>query len=213
MSNFLEDYFNNNTGKKISKPVHYFEIYDRHFSKFRNTDVNVLEIGVAGGGSLQMWKHYFGPKAKIYGLDVAPVCKEHEEEQVKIFIGDQSDRTFLKDLTKKISIDILIDDGGHQMHQQIITFEELFPHISAHGVYLCEDIGTSYWSEFGGSYKKPDTFIEYTKNFIDWINAWDARGQIAITEFTKTTHSIHFYNFIVVVEKRPMLPPGPTLTK
>ena len=82
----------------IHKWIHYFDIYERHFSRFRNKEVVILEIGVFQGGSLQMWKEYFGDKAKIYGVDIEPQCKTLEEENVKIFIGSQSDRNFLRNL-------------------------------------------------------------------------------------------------------------------
>lgn len=93
--NDLERYFRNNDGKLINKWMHYFDVYDRHFSKFRGKEIVVLEIGVYQGGSLQMWKNYFGDKAKIYGIDVNPHCKELEEDNVEIIIGSQSDRNFL----------------------------------------------------------------------------------------------------------------------
>ena len=205
--NDLEQYFVHNTGRLIHKWKHYFEIYDRHFSRFRNSDVHIVEFGVSHGGSLQMWKHYFGPHAKIFGIDINPHCKQFKDEQVEIFIGDQEDRKFLQELAKAIPrIDILIDDGGHTMKQQIHTFEELFPYIDSNGVYLCEDLHTSYWPDFGGGYKAPNTFIEYSKNFIDYIHAWHSRQTdlLSATEFTRSVHSLHFYNSILVIEKRPM---------
>ena len=114
--NDLEKYFTENTGGMIHKWKHYFEIYDRHFSRFRNTECHIVEFGVSQGGSLQMWKDYFGPKCKIFGIDINPQCKKFEEEQISIFIGDQEDRNFLKSLQEMIPrIDILIDDGGHTM--------------------------------------------------------------------------------------------------
>src|SRR5450631_3590530 len=123
--NDLETYFNQNTGRVIDKWEHYFEIYDRHFSRYRGTAVNMLEIGVYQGGSLQMWKEYFGPKAQIWGIDVDPKCKEFEEDQIKILIGDQENRQFLQSLVQTLPrLDILLDDGGHSMKQQIHTFEE-----------------------------------------------------------------------------------------
>jgi cephalosporin hydroxylase len=204
--NVLEEYFMRNTGRMIHKWKHYFEIYDRHFSRFRNRDVHIVEFGVSHGGSLQMWKHYFGPRARIFGVDINPHCKQFEDEQVEIFIGDQEDRGFLQELAKKIHrIDILIDDGGHTMQQQISTFEELFPCIHRSGVYLCEDLHTSYWPDFGGGYKAPGTFIEYSKNFVDYIHAWHSRQTdlLQVTEFTKSVHSLHYYNSILVIEKRP----------
>jgi hypothetical protein len=209
LMNDLEQYFRNNTGRLIHKWLHYFEIYDRHFSRFRNTEVHIVEFGVSNGGSLQMWKNYFGPRARIYGIDINPDCKQFEEEQVEIFIGDQEDREFLRGLASKIPrIDILIDDGGHSMKQQIHTFEELFPYVDDHGVYLCEDTHTSYWKKWGGGYNRRGSFIEYSKNFIDYINAWHSRDKkLTVNDFTKSVHSLHYYDSILVIEKRPMQEP------
>lgn len=203
----LEKYFNENTGKLIHKWKHYFEIYDRHFSRFRGTDVYIVEFGVSQGGSLQMWKQYFGSNAKIIGIDINPHCKQLEEEQIEIYIGDQEDRNFLKSLAEKIPrIDILIEDGGHTMMQQINTYEELFPYVDKNGVYLCEDIHTSYWPSYGGGHKKRGTFIEYSKNFIDYLNAWHSvqTKKLSVTDFTKSVHSLHYYDSVVVIEKRPI---------
>ena len=199
--NDLERYFNNNTGRPIQKWQHYFDIYDRHFSRFRGTEVRVVEIGVDQGGSLQMWKDYFGQNAKIYGVDINYTCKELEEENIEIFIGDQENRGFLESLTVKIPrIDILIDDGGHRMEQQINTFEVLFPYIDKDGIYLCEDLHTSYWKRFGGGYHKEGTFVEYSKEFIDRIHGWHFRD---VTKFTESVDSMHYYDSILVIEKKP----------
>lgn len=203
--NDLEKYFKLNDKRVIHKWNHYFDVYDRHFSKYRNKDIVILEIGVSQGGSLQMWKDYFGNKAKIFGIDINPNCKELEEENIKIFIGSQSDRIFLRDLKTKIpTIDILIDDGGHTMVQQIVSYEELFNHIKEDGVYLCEDLHTSYWFEYGGGYKRKGTFIEYSKNFIDSINAYHIhQKKLKVDYFTKSVYSIHYYDSIIVIEKKP----------
>ena len=72
ISNDLEKYFTDNTGGLINKWKHYFEIYERHFSRFRGTEVNILEFGVSQGGSLQMWKEYFGPDCMVFGVDINP---------------------------------------------------------------------------------------------------------------------------------------------
>jgi len=202
--NDLEKYFRQNDKRLIHKWAHYFDIYDRHFSKFRNKEIVILEIGVSQGGSLQMWKKYFGEKAKIYGIDINPRCKELEEENIKIFIGSQSDRNFLKEVKMQIpAIDILIDDGGHTMVQQIVSFEELFDCVKDDGVYLCEDLHTSYWLNYGGGYKRRGTFIEYSKNFIDYLNAYHSEQKtLKVNSFTKSVDSIHYYDSIIVIEKR-----------
>jgi Methyltransferase domain len=228
--NDLEQYFYNNPARVIDKWKHYFEIYERHFARYRGRQVNVVEIGVYKGGSLQMWKHYFGPQARIFGIDVNPECAAFAEDRVEILIGSQEDRTFLRSLADRIPvINILIDDGGHTMTQQITTFEELFPRVARDGVYLCEDLHTSYWPWYGGGYRSPNTFIEYSKNFIDYIHAWHAREpkpprrrwyqrqpppppKLSVSDFTRSAHSLHYYDSILVIEKRPMAPPSETKT-
>lgn len=77
--NDLERFAAAHGGRCFSKQAHYFEVYDRHFARFRGTDVHVVEIGVGDGGSLQMWRHCFGAGARIFGVDINPHCKEVEE--------------------------------------------------------------------------------------------------------------------------------------
>lgn len=204
VANWLEKYFRDNPGRLIDKWVHYFEIYDRHFSKYRGTAVKVVEIGVYHGGSLQMWKKYFGRRATITGVDIDERVRELTEARIEIVIGDQADRTFLSELALKVgTIDIVIDDGGHTMEQQIVSFEELWPSLSDGGVYLAEDLHTSYWDEFGGGFKREGTFIEYVKNLIDQQHAWHAReGEgLEIDDFTRSIRGIHVYDSIVVIDK------------
>jgi len=199
----LEAYFRNNPGRLIHKCAHYFDIYEQYFAKYRGKDVLILEIGVYHGVSLQMWKNYFGDKAKIYGIDINPECKKFEEEGIKIFIGSQADGHFLREVILQLPpIDILIDDGGHTMHQQITAFKEMFKHVKADGIYICEDLHTSYWLKYGGGYKRKGTFIEYSKNIIDQLNAYySEQNALKVDTLTKSIKGLHYYNGILVVEK------------
>lgn len=208
--NDLQQYFYKNSGNMIDKWEHYFDIYDKYFSQYRDTDVVFVEIGIYQGGSLQMWKEYLGPKAKIYGIDINPECKKFEDEQIEVIIGDQENKDFLKSLKNKIpKIDILLDDGGHTMKQQINTFEAMFEHIKYDGIYMCEDVHTSYWNEYKGGFKNKNTFIEYTKNIIDDLNAWHSRSKkLKVNNFTESISAIHFYDSIVVIEKSKISPPS-----
>ncbi len=203
--NDLQQYFEENTGYLIDKWMHYFAIYDRHFARFRDTDVHVLEIGVSHGGSLQMWKSYFGQRARIFGVDINPHCAKLGGDQAQIFIGDQDDKAFLRRLTREIPrIDILIDDGGHTMEQQINTFDVMYPHLTSDGIYLCEDLHTSYRRAYGGGCRRPGTFIEYSKELIDYLHAWHYEKTIRqdAAEFSRSTYALHYYDSILVVEKR-----------
>lgn len=205
----LEQYFLNNQGRLIHKWKHYFDIYERYFAPYRGKEVTILEIGVFHGGSLQMWKSYFGDKAKIYGIDINPRCKELEEENIQIFIGSQSDPVFLQQVKEQIpEIDILIDDGGHTMRQQIVSFEMLYDKVKPNGIYLCEDTMTSYWLEYGGGLKRRGTFIEYAKNFIDPLHAWHSgQSNFKPNQLTESLASVAFYDGVVVLEKKPVSKP------
>ena len=96
------------------------------------------------------------------------------------------------------------------MEQQINTFEVLFDRIEANGIYLCEDLHTSYWERWGGGYKKNDTFIEYSKDFIDYLHAWHSAEpkKLDVSDFTRSAYGLHFYDSILVIEKRSIERPS-----
>jgi hypothetical protein len=215
--NKFEDYFFNKPKTcSLHKWIHYFEIYDRHFSKFIGTRPRILEIGISKGGSLEMWNNYFNGECDIYGIDINIQAEQHvaklNAQNIHADVGDQQDREFWKEYIKdKQKFDIVIDDGGHSMQQQIVTYEEIYDHINEDGVYLCEDLHTSYWSEYGGGYKKSDTFIEYSKNFIDMLHAHhmkDDHVNDVFKRFRNVTKSVHYYDSVVVLEKGKNPPPS-----
>jgi hypothetical protein len=85
--NDLERYFVENKGRLVTKWSHYFDIYERHLSRYRGTDVHIVEFGIYQGGSLQMWKHYFGSRCRVFGVDINPACKLVEEDGIEVFIA------------------------------------------------------------------------------------------------------------------------------
>lgn len=197
-------------GRLVDRWRHYFDIYHRHFAGLRGQSLTMIEIGVFNGGSLRMWRDYLGPQATIVGVDINPDCRQFAEPGIDIVIGDQGDRSFLRSLADRYpEYAVLIDDGGHHMHQQIATFEELYPRLRSDGIYLCEDTHTSYAPRFGGGLHEPGTFIEIAKSLIDRLNAFNSldRAVLAPDEFTRTTDSLHFYEGVVVIEKRQRTPP------
>jgi len=210
MNKFEKYFFHEQKKLLVHKWHHYLEIYDNHFNRFINKTPNILEVGVSLGGSLEMWDYYFDGKCNIYGIDINETCldipKKLNKPNIQIEIGDQADRGFWKNYLKdKPKFDIVIEDGGHTMIQQIVTFEELYNHVDENGVYLCEDLHTNYWSEYGGSYKNNKTFIEYSKDFIDGINSQHFKEKIndidKLKHIRATTKSIHYYDSVIVLEK------------
>lgn len=205
--NDLLEFFLCGEHRIIYKPLKYFAAYDNHLKKFRNTDAVILEIGVQHGGSAQMWKKYFGRDAKIIGVDIDERCRKFADDQISIEIGSQDDTDFWDYFKEKYPrIDVLLDDGGHTMQQQIITFRQMFPHIRDGGIYLCEDCATSYCERYGGG-KHPDTFLEFTKRLIDELNAMSANNlltpneKLAVTYNSQNIGGIHFYPSMVVIDK------------
>jgi len=153
---------------KSIKHSTYFHSYDHFFNQFRNKEITFVEIGVLDGGSLFMWRDYFGSKARVIGVDLNPEANKWKAEGFEIFIGNQSDENFWKKFSDKVGpIDIILDDGGHTYEQQIITTECLLDTIKDGGMILIEDTHTSYMDGFGPRKK---SFIKYTKNLIDLIN-------------------------------------------
>ena len=201
--NDLRQYFEKNNSNLIDKWVHYFDVYELYFHKFRNRPINLLEIGVFQGGSLLMWKNYFHSQSKIFGIDFNSECKKFEQDNINIHIGSQSDKAFLRNFISKIpKFDIIIDDGSHKMNDQIISFEILFDHLNYGGIYVCEDTHTSYWKNYGGGIKKQDSFIEFSKSKIDDLHAWHSRDKNhKMSLYTQNLLSIHFYDSMVVFLK------------
>lgn len=208
--NELKYYFETNKSNLIDKWHHYFDVYETYFKRYRKQKINFLEIGVFQGGSLLMWEKYFSADSIIYGIDINPLCKKLEKNNIKILIGSQSDKEFLKSVISEVpKFDIIVDDGGHTMDQQITSFEILFDHLNEGGIYLCEDTHTSYWKEWGGGLKKKHSFIEFSKNLIDEMHAWHIDRKIRpISNYTRSIKSIHFYDSLVVFEKEVVKEPS-----
>ena len=162
------------TDRPVFKWSHYLDAYEAEFGAFRGRPVRVLEIGVYKGGSLQVWRDYFGPDARIFGIDIDPTCAEIDnDEGISVRIGSQDDPEFLARVIDEMGgVDIILDDGSHVARHQRTSFETLFPLLSEGGVYAVEDLHTSYWPDYGGKYGRGDGFIELAKHLIDDMHGW-----------------------------------------
>src|SRR4051794_28008126 len=191
--------FLTNDGRVIHKWKHYFPIYEQHLARFANRDTVLIEIGCGQGGSLQMWKRFLGPHARIIGIDVDPRCSEFAEDQIEVRIGNQADPAFLAEIAAEFGQpDVVIDDGSHRMPDILATFSALYPQVQRNGVYLVEDLHTAYWEEYEGGLRRAGSFIERCKELIDELNADHTRGALQPTDFTRSTLSVHFYDSVVV---------------
>jgi hypothetical protein len=184
------------------KPRHFLEIYTLLFQRFKsinNRKIVILEIGVRGGGGIEMfYKFFHDTRCEIHGIDIeSRVQRIHETyPQCQLHYGDQADPYFLKRVVQKIGqpIDIVLDDGGHFMHQQIISFETLFPDVANGGVYVIEDTHTSYDKNFTNG--TTPTLIDYMKQKIDDCHETHENDMM----------SLQFFHGIVAVHKKKSEP-------
>ena len=205
----LEALFYGHKGRIAHKWHHYFEIYERHFEPLRQQQrpLRILELGVSRGGSLELWRKYFGPDARIVGIDIDPACADRVDPENTVMIGDQSDPAVLASAIERLGgIDIVIDDGSHVGRHQIASFEFLYPRLSERGVYVCEDLHCSYWDTHEGGHQRPGTFIEFTKELIDRLHALYLNDALKarFTAFADSTYGIFIYHDLIVLEKRPI---------
>lgn len=185
--------------------------YTTHLKRFRYKRIKLLEIGVggydnphAGGRSLRMWKSYF-PFGKIFSLDIYDKSAL-EESRIRIFKGSQVDKEFLYKITDEIGqLDIIIDDGSHINEHVIETFKLLFPKVKDGGIYIIEDMQTSYWEDFGGDSKdlsNPKTMMNYFKGLTDSLNNQEfANDGYKQSYYDKKIVSMHFYHNMLFIYK------------
>ncbi|MGY1807345.1 class I SAM-dependent methyltransferase [Blastococcus sp. SYSU D00669] len=204
----LFSYFSSHrAGRVLDKWVHYFPIYTRHFSPYRGRPVRILEIGIYRGGSLDMWEWFFGPQVTLVGIDIDEDAKAASDPRHVVEIGDQTDAEFLRRVAAEHGpFDIIIDDGGHEMDQQITTAETLFPLLADGGVFLVEDCHTSYWESYQGGRNRAGTFMEWAKQRLDDVNGFHQPDPVDPV-WTGQLDGVHVYDSVVVLDKKTRFAP------
>lgn len=210
--------------------AHSIAPYERYLSKFRGCDVNILELGVQSGGSQDMWLWFFGPKAHAYGADMEPAVQKFSGTRITNFVGDLGSAHFLARLCREIPrIDIVLDDASHISWHQIFAFERLWPCLSPGGVYIVEDIDSSFKvaKPFNGGVGVKGTFVEYAKAKLEEMQAywscgsagpdghWAGKKHLAghwrcpdnksplvqPTNLTRTAAAMHVHDGLIVFDK------------
>lgn len=119
--------------------------YERLLAPIREQSFDMLEIGVLNGASIRMWHEYL-PAARIVGVDLKPIHIEDHLPRYTFVKGSQADPRILRQLVESYKFRLIIDDGSHLWGHQIFTFQTLFPWLEEGGIYICEDIQTSFGS-------------------------------------------------------------------
>jgi cephalosporin hydroxylase len=195
----------NKAWQPFDKWIHYFDVYARVLAPYVGKPVKVLEIGVFHGGGLDQLRYLLGPEAELIGIDIGEESQAVCAGRFEVMIGDQTDRDFLNRLIDEHGpFDVIIDDGGHSMRQQITAIEALFDGLNEGGVYIVEDTHTSYWPPY---HDADETFMEWVKRRVDDINAYHHSREADLPVWTTAVSGIHIFDSMVVLDKKRHLPP------
>jgi len=204
----LENIFFSGRCRLVHKWDDYFQVYEKYFAPYRGTDVTIIEIGVSQGGSLDMWREYFGATATIYGLDIDSDCAKRVTAPNQVRIGSQADPTFLDAIVEESGPpDIVLDDGSHFGHHQIASFRSLWPALKDGGVYVIEDTHTSYWPGHHGGYGRRDTAIGLAKILLDDMHGAYHDQKLHYVQDDEVL-GVHIYERMIVIEKQRKKSPG-----
>lgn len=196
--------------------VHYYtKWYNIYFSPIKDEKLNIVELGISTGKSTRLWRDFF-TNASIYGVDINKQCLKHDMFDITFLHGDLNDKSFLQKICSEVDggMDIIIDDANHRSEQQINSFEYLFPKLNNGGIYIIEDLQTSYYD----TWKKDQSMVDYLKNLVDDVNnkgkgpkkwnskqnmeLWDKEVLETLTYMELNIESIHFYQAICFIFKR-----------
>ncbi len=184
--------------------------YERHFAHLRDREMLVLELGIGGyarsgqgGASLKMWKWFF-PRARIVGVDIQDKSFV-DEPRIRSFQGSQTDRRLMRRIVKRFGAPtIVIDDGSHRPPHVIKSFQILFPMLEDGGLYVIEDIQTSYWPAWKGSLDldDPNTSMAMVKRLLDGLNHEEFLDDAYEPSYTDLhVVAVHSYHNLVIIEK------------
>ena len=204
----IEKLFWHTDGPIVHKWHHYLPLYDRYFSPYRGKPVRMLEIGVSKGGSLDLWRQWFGPDLVLFGIDIDPDCAQFDGKSGQVRIGSQDDPNFLREVVSEMGgVDLVLDDGSHRSPHIRASFEVLFPLLSEGGLYMIEDMHADYWNEFYGGYARPTSFMTQVKHMLDDMHHWYHNHGQQVVAAQDHLAAVHVHDSIVVLEKSRVAPP------
>ncbi|TKA89441.1 glycosyltransferase [Guyparkeria sp. SB14A] len=218
----LKQLYNRKHGKASDKWELYLDEYDVRFQDLKGLPINLLEIGVQNGGSIELWGEYFPHAHKLVGCDINQKCASlrFEDPRINIIVGNANDPlSFKKIRDLSPDFDVIIDDGSHKSSDIIKSFWLYFPLLKEGGVYAIEDLHCSYWSELEGGLYDPFSSISFLKNLVDVINQEHWGVSISAREHLepfatrydfetdldvlRSIHSVEFVNSLCFIYKKP----------
>jgi Methyltransferase domain len=204
----LLDIYVTGSDQLVHKWHHYLPLYDRYFAAWRNRPLRFLEIGVFKGGSLSMWRKYFGPDAVLFGIDIDPACAAYDGIAGQVRIGSQDDPDFLRAVVGEMGgVDVVLDDGSHVMEHIRKSFEVLFPLVTSGGTYMVEDLHSAYWRRYGGGYRRAENFFNFVREMTDDLHEWYHDHGLRHEALSKHCTGIHVHDSICVFDRGERIAP------
>ena len=207
---------------KSSAFHHYTKVYADYFGPIKNDPLIFLEMGIYKGNSVKLWESYF-PHATLHFIDNNPSLIEYDSTRSHYHFIDQTNWEALHTFAKSVGgqFDIILDDAGHSMIGQIGSFQTLFPYLKSGGLYVIEDLHTSYWNTTyggGGNMENPKsgpgTCVFYLQSLVDDLNYTSARTACAdpkkvpqsiqqtLNYYQDHIDSIHIHKSVCIIKKK-----------
>lgn len=124
----------------------YLEVYEEILAPYLETAKNILEIGIFKGDSLRMWKQYFF--GDVYGVDcdimphggMADLTEMVKSGEFNIKLFDATNENAVKDNFEGIMFDVIVEDAGHAVEQQVELYNIWKNYLTPNGIYIIEDV-------------------------------------------------------------------------
>ena len=219
MSGTYAELHHEHQGKSSDKWESYLGTYERLFAPIRNARINIVEIGVQNGGSLEVLGKYFRNAANIIGCDINPLCADlkYDDARISVIVGNANNQAVYTRIALKAKpIDLFIDDGSHTSSDVLATFVNYFPLVTSGGSYIVEDSHALYWENWGGGVLRGSSAQQLFKLLTDVVNYEHWSGDLSLNMFLSGffrkdalpafiaegwVDSLEFLNSMIVIRK------------
>jgi cephalosporin hydroxylase len=210
----------NKQGKVSDKWASYLNYYDALFEPLKDEAINLFEIGIQNGGSLEVWAAYFRNARNILGCDINPKCEQlrYDDPRINIIVRDANLAQTINQVQTYGPFDVIIDDGSHLSDDIRNSFLSYFPMLKPGGIYVVEDMHTLFNLPSHGNLDMDDKsnvlnlFQELTNtvNYQFWSKHYDFESRITpllngtpipLFILEGWVESVEFRNSIITIRK------------
>lgn len=216
----LHDLYAAHRGKVSDRWDLYIDVYDRVLAPLRDKPIDLLEVGVQNGGSLEIWAKFFPNARTLTGCDVDPRCAAlaFDDPRIAVVVGAVNTMEAARPILERSPFfDVIIDDGSHVSRDIVMTFRNYFGRVKPGGLFIIEDLHCAYLAGWGGGLREPASAMGFLKLLVDGLHHAYWKGEAdfgalagaflppeakADVGLATDIASIAFYDSVCVIEKR-----------